>query len=1083
MTTLISTAAPAPVTIADPADLQRVMGTDFQVSPQQWDAISAPLEPAVVIAGAGSGKTALMAARVVYLVVTGQVAADQVLGLTFTTKAASELGRRIRDSLAAAGHGRGTLASDRDADEEMLEPTVATYNAYAAALLTEHGLRIGHEPDTRVMADASRYQLAVRAIARHTGRVELLSDHPETVVNYLLALEGAMSEHLVDDATVRSFQRREVAAFEAALETARARTDLVKALNTLGRREELLDLVRTYRRLKADLGLMDFSDQIALAAQLAEEHADVGRLEREKFRIVLLDEYQDTSVAQARMLRRLFSGADQRAGRGHAVTAVGDPNQAIYGWRGASVSNILGFGHDFPSTGGSPDVPTYPLTVNRRSDRRILEVANRLAAPLYAQFPQVRELEAADTAADGAVRAVVHETYAAELTWLAGEVAATHAAMPEPAWREIGVLTRDNASAADVFDALSAADIPVEIVGLQGLLRLPEVAEVVATLTLLHDLTANAALLTLLTGPRWAIGPRDLALLGRRARELAVDADATARPDLAEQLAAAVEGADPTEVSSLCDALDDPGHAGYSAPARERFALLSSELRMLRTHAGEPLLDLVRKIIDTTGIDIELASSVSPAARARRDNLDLFVKAVSEFRAIDGDVSLAALLAYLTAEDELGTGLDIATPTEADSVKLLTVHRAKGLEWDAVFCVGVCEEKFPTTRTRTQWPAGPAVLPSPLRGDAADLPQLRGHEKADLDALRVEARAHEAQEELRLGYVAFTRARHLLVVSSYLWTESRKTPLGPSPYQRAVAEALADWGLAPDRWEEKPEKGTPNPLQLGPTTARWPVTEHTAEALRRIEAAEVVRAAMAEHADGSGSEPELDMVEAAVVAEWDAELDRLLVEARRDRSSRIQVTLPSSLSATAVARLRDDPADFARDLARPMPRQPSPSARFGTRFHAWVEARFGQQDLFDPEELPGQGDRGIDSESDLAALVATFESGPFGERLPVAVEAPFALVLAGQVVRGRIDAVYADGAGFLVVDWKTNQRATADPLQLGLYRQAWAELRGIPPEQVRAAFYYVRTGEVVEPADLPDRDALERLLSIGGDSP
>jgi DNA helicase-2/ATP-dependent DNA helicase PcrA len=1074
----------ARVRIDDPADLQRVMGTDYRVSPQQWAAISAPLEPAVVIAGAGSGKTALMAARVVYLVVTGQVAADQVLGLTFTTKAASELGRRIRDSLAAAGHGRGSTAPD---DEEVLEPTVATYNAYASALLSEHGLRIGHEPDTRVMADASRYQLAARAIARHTGRVELLSDHPETVVGYLLGLEGAMSEHLVDDAGVRDFQRRERAAFEAALETARARADIEKALNTLGRREELLDLVRTYRRLKGDLGLMDFSDQIALAARLAEEHPDVGRLEREKFRIVLLDEYQDTSVAQARMLRRLFSGdaagAGTTGGRGHAVTAVGDPNQAIYGWRGASVSNILGFGHDFPAADGSPDVPTYPLTVNRRSDRRILEVANRLAAPLYAQFPQVRELEPADDAGAGAVGAIVHETYAAELAWLAEQVVATHATMTEPSWREIGVLTRDNASAADVFDALTAADVPVEIVGLQGLLRLPEVAEVVATLTLLHDLTANAALLTLLTGPRWAIGPRDLALLGRRARALAVDADAPTQQDLADQLAAAVDGADPTEVSSLCDALDDPGEARYSDAARERFALLSSELRMLRTHVGEPLLDLVRKIVDTTGIDVELASSVSPAARARRDNLDLFVKAVAEFRAVDGAVSLAALLAYLTAEDEMGTGLDIATPSEADSVKLLTVHRAKGLEWDAVFCVGVCEERFPTTRTRTLWPNGPAVLPSPLRGDAADLPQLRGHEKADLDALKVASRTHEAQEELRLGYVAFTRARHLLWVSSYVWNESRKTPLGPSPYQVAVVEALRGWGLEPARWEEKPEKGTANPLQLGAVSAPWPVTEHTAEALRRLDAAEVVREAMARLADDALAEPELDMVEAAVVADWDGELDRLLAEARRDRSDRVEVPLPSSLSATAVARLRDDPDDFARDLARPMPRQPSPAARFGTRFHAWVEARFGQQDLFDPEDLPGRGDRGIDSESDLAALIATFESGPFAERAPVAVEAPFALVVGGQAVRGRIDAVYADRVdgedGFLVVDWKTNQRASADALQLGLYRQAWADLHGVPVERVRAAFYYVRTGEVVEPGDLPGRDEIEALLTGG----
>ncbi|HET9761794.1 MAG TPA: UvrD-helicase domain-containing protein, partial [Nocardioidaceae bacterium] len=132
--------APAPVTIASPADLRRVMQADFEVSDEQWAAIRAPLEPCVVIAGAGSGKTSLMAARVVYLVATGLVQPDQVLGLTFTTKAAAELRTRVRDALAAAGHGRGALL---DPDEELAEPTVATYNAYAAGLLTEHGLRIG----------------------------------------------------------------------------------------------------------------------------------------------------------------------------------------------------------------------------------------------------------------------------------------------------------------------------------------------------------------------------------------------------------------------------------------------------------------------------------------------------------------------------------------------------------------------------------------------------------------------------------------------------------------------------------------------------------------------------------------------------------------------------------------------------------------------------------------------------------------------------------------------------------------------------------------------------------------------------
>jgi DNA helicase-2/ATP-dependent DNA helicase PcrA len=116
-------------------------------------------------------------------------------------------------------------------------------------------------------------------------------------------------------------------------------------------------------------------------------------------------------------------------------------------------------------------------------------------------------------------------------------------------------------------------------------------------------------------------------------------------------------------------------------------------------------------------------------------------------------------------------------------------------------------------------------------------------------------------------------------------------------------------------------------------------------------------------------------------------------------------------------------------------------------------------------------------------VVKRFEDGPFADRVPLQVEAPFALVLAGQVVRGRIDAVYAErdpatGAdGYLVVDWKTNQLETADPLQLALYRLAWAELTGVAPERVRAVFHYVRTGRTVEPRDLPGRAELEELLS------
>ncbi|MBB3043304.1 ATP-dependent DNA helicase [Nocardioides soli] len=1064
--------------IRTPDELAAVMGTPYSPSAQQWAAISAPLAPAVVIAGAGSGKTTLMAARVVYLVVTGQVRPDEVLGLTFTTKAASELRHRIRGALEAAG------ALDEPADledgEDVLEPTVATYNAYAAGLLTDHGLRIGHEPDTRVITDAARYQLGARAVDRFTGEIRHLTDHPATVIQNLLALDSAMSEHLVGPDRVRELDAEARAGFERALAEEVAgknrvtyREAVEKAIFAIDRRAELLELVASYRRLKRDLGLMDFSDQIELGARLAAEQPDVGEHERARFKVVLLDEYQDTSVAQAVMLSRLFSG-------GHPVTAVGDPNQAIYGWRGASVSNILGFAETFPAADGGA-VPTYPLTVNRRSDARILEVANRLAEPLYERFGQVEPLVAKPDADRGEVTTRVFTTHADELAWLADAVRAAHDPDVEGGWARIGVLTRDNAHAEDVFDALTGAGIPVEIVGLSGLLRLPEVAEVVATLHLLHDVTANASLLTLLTGPRWVIGPRDLRLLSQRALEIAGRRGRGATPEsITDHLLDIADGIDPAELPSLDDALAAPGELAYSAEALERFALLSAELRMLRTYVGEPLLDIVRRIIDTSGTDVELASAVSPAAAARRDNLDLFVKAVADFQAVDGDVTLPALLAYLTAEDDQGNGLDVATPTEADSVKLLTVHRAKGLEWDSVFLVGVCETRFPSNRSRTLWTSSPAILPAPLRGDAHDLPQLAGYDKAALDAYRAATREHDAEEELRLGYVAFTRAARRLAVTSYLWSP-RATPFGPSVYQAVVRDQLEAWGEPTTGWQDKPVKGDPNPYDAVDPSRPWPPTGTGREAALRIEAARRVR-----EVDPAAADAGLDMIEAAQVAEWDAELDRLVGEARAERSSDLAVPLPSSLSATALGRLRDDPEEFARELARPMPRPPSSAARFGTRFHAWVEARFGQQDLFDYGDLPGRGDAGIDDDADLKELIATFESGPFATRTPLQVEAPFALVLrgtdgGGQVVRGRIDAVYAEDDGtFLLVDWKTGRAAGADPLQLGVYRLAWAELHGVPLESVRVAFYHVRTGEVVEPGDLPDRQALEALLTTAG---
>ncbi len=1048
------------------------MGIDF--SDQQMAAITAPLQPGVIVAGAGSGKTTVMAARVVWLVATGRAEADEILGLTFTNKAAAELGHRIRRSLVDAGLLRrpGTLVEA--ADEEPLEPTVLTYHAYAARLLAEHGLRIGHEPDTRLIADASRFQLAARAIRRHTGPVEHLSTSVATSVSGLLALDAELSEHLVSPDALRRFQAVETPLWQVAKQT----LSVKNVLSTLAKRAELLAFVESYRRLKHELGVMDFSDQMALGAYLAEFRPEVSTSEREQFKVVLLDEYQDTSVAQARLLRGLFSGDSASTGLGHPVTAVGDPCQAIYGWRGASVANIGQFLDDFPPPADTVTPAPYPLSVNRRSPQRILRTANVLAADLYSVHAGAETLAPAAAARDGVVRAAVLETHDDELGFLAREVPAAHAAMQVPTWSQIGVLVRDNKTAGDVHDVLVGAGVPVEVVGLSGLLSMPEVAEVVATLQVVHDVTANASLLTLLSGPRWAIGVRDLALLGERAQRLAFQ-QAADPDDVSAALEQAVAGVDPADVVSLLEALEDLGQLPYSGQAIERFTSLAREIRVLRRFVGEPLLDLVRRVIDVTGLEVELASSTSAVAASRRDNLAAFLDAVASFAGIDGDASLPGLLAYLKAEEEYAQGLALAIPTEANSVKLLTVHRAKGLEWDVVFVPGMCTKVFPSAQGRSRWPTGMTKLPSPLRGDAADLPAVAERTNQGLKQFVDDSKAAELREECRLAYVAVTRPRRELVVSCHWWGPEQKLPRGPSLFMDDILATMHTWGDRPEVDTPRPDDDADNPANRSLDRHPWPAEAGADEVAKRRAAATLVEEARTAGSATAAREAddELMLDELTRVDQWDLEIARLVEEARFSRADEIVVRLPEQMSATTLLHLNDDPAGLARQLARPMPRKPSPSAHFGTRFHAWVEAHIGRPTLLDPEELPGRGDIDISGDDDLAALMEAFRAGPFGERTPHQVEAAFSLVLGGQVVRGRIDAVYETPTGFLVVDWKTNQRQDADPLQLAVYRLAWAELVGVEVEQVTAAFYYVRSGDVVSPVDLPGRVELEQLVT------
>ncbi|NUK75586.1 ATP-dependent helicase, partial [Streptomyces lunaelactis] len=819
--------------ITDPEQLNELLGIPF--TPEQTACITAPPAPQVIVAGAGSGKTTVMAARVVWLVGTGQVAPEQVLGLTFTNKAAGELAERVRKALVRAG------VTDPDAidpDNPPGEPRISTYHAFAGQLLTDHGLRIGLEPTARLLADATRYQLAARVLREAPGPYPSLTRSFPSLVSDLLALDAELAEHLV--------RPEQLAAYDAellrTLQSARlSNAELRKVPEAAAARRELLELTVRYREAKRARDLLDFGDQIALSAELALTRPEVGTILRDEFRVVLLDEYQDTSVAQRLLLSGLFG-----QGAGHPVTAVGDPCQAIYGWRGASVANL----DDFPAHFAYPDdrlATRFSLSENRRSGGRLLHLANGMAAPLRAMHHGVEALRPAPGAErDGMVRCALLPTHAEEIEWLADSIAHLVRTGKEPG--EIAVLCRTAGDFPEIQGALVARDVPVEVVGLSGLLHLPEIADLVAVCEVLQDPGANASLVRLLTGPRWRIGPRDLALLGRRARLLVHRTPADGKdPD--ERLAAAVEGTDPAEVISLADALDtflesaggeDDG-LPFSAEARIRFARLAAELRDLRRSLADPLMDVLHRVLATTGLEVELSASPHALAARRRETLANFLDTAAGFAALDGEASLLAFLAFLRTAAQYEKGLDNALPGGENTVKVLTAHKSKGLEWDVVAVPGLVTKHFPNDQAREAWTSQSKVLPHALRGDAATLPDVPSWDAKGLKAFKDSMKDHQHTEELRLGYVTFTRPRSLLLGSGHWWGPTQKRRRGPSAFLRALYDHCAEGFGEIEVWADEPEEDAENPsLRETAGDQAWPLPLDATSLSRRREAADKV---------------------------------------------------------------------------------------------------------------------------------------------------------------------------------------------------------------------------------------------------
>jgi DNA helicase-2/ATP-dependent DNA helicase PcrA len=1044
-----------------------------------------PRGQSIVVAGAGSGKTETMANRVVWMLANGHVAVPEVLGLTFTRKAAGELAERVRERVAQ-------LVAEGIADvslDPLESASVGTYNAFASSIYREHAMLIGREPDAAVLGEASAWQLARSVVAASDDpRLVELDASLDRVTGAVLSLSRALAENVADSRDVRAMARDFLAMEGLPIDAPRKRTDFasfVDALGVVDALPPLLDLADAYAAAKQARGYVEFSDQVALALAICERHPAVVDAHRERYRTVLLDEYQDTSVVQTRLLATLFGG--------QSVMAVGDPDQSIYGWRGASSANLARFGRDFARGG---EAAVYDLSTSWRNPRIVLDAANALIRPLDAGIPKAA-LSASPFAGSGRIDVSWSETIEEEAEQVAAWFVARLRRGADGAVPSGALLCRTFADVGIFTAALRAREVPVHVLGMAGLLDQPVIADLVCVLRVLHDPTAGSELIRVLGGARWRIGAADLAALRGLARWLA-DRDLAAQrlaDDIRQGLRASIA---PDESPSIVDALDflltapdtHSALASFSETGLARMRRAGAQLQSLRRRAGLGLVDFVSLVQQELLLDIEVAANAEQ--RLGGPSLEAFDDLLSGFVDVSEHPTLGAFLAWLTEAEQRDRLAPRHDEPEPGAVQVLSIHGSKGLEWDVVAIPRMVEAELPSKpRSAKGWLAF-GELPNEFKGDRDELPELqwRGvQSQAEFDeaasAFADENRARHADEERRLAYVALTRTRSELLLSGSWWS-TQKAPRGPSPFLRELAQAgvLDLSGLpAVPAAESNPREGAVAPL-------RWPLDPLGARR-RAVEAAAAAVREAARRPSGAGIGPQL------------AEQLRLLLEERRRRfEGPASPEIPARVPASRFKDYVDDPAAVAAALRRPMPLRPFRATRIGTLFHEWVEHRStGAIEAAAIDELEfelggatrletGASEMIADAAPEhLRALQATFAASEWGGRRPIAVELELHLPIGANVFVCKLDAVYevpegselaARGIRYQVVDWKTGKAPVSardlelKQTQLALYRLAYASWAGIEPEVVDAVFYFVEDDRVIRPDELYDEAALRR---------
>lgn len=949
-----------------------------------------------VRAGAGTGKTTTVALVISNLVGNHGIAPERILGMTFTNKAAAELAERVTEFLPE------TVDPARQVE-------VHTYHGFAAQVLAEYGALAGVDTRSGVITPTFARQL-IRDVFFHKSHDHLDMTYRGTL-DRVRKLSDQLGDHLLGP------------------------EDVIRASAIHGgdevwaERVEMAETLVAYNTAKRHLRVVDYSDLVTISTRLLQENPGLAAAIRDRYLALVLDEYQDTNPAQRVLITTIF-------GDGFPVIAVGDEDQTIYEWRGASAQNFEEFIDHFPTREGEVAHDTS-LTLNRRSGAGILEIANEIRRRAN---PDSEPLQAAEDL-DTEVVTYWGQDALAEAEWIARQFEALHE--QGTSWSDMAVLFRKNKDFPIVVDVFGRHDIPLEVANVGGLLSVPEISLLRAWLSVLQNPQDSTALAQILFGSGYRLGIADLAVLTRW-----LTANTPEDPDSEDP-----EPITLVEAIEVSDQID-----GLAPEARRRIDRFHDIYRHLLVETqGRSLAETCRLILDRTRAwqDIE-ALPPNPRLTARL-NIYRFLDLADDWSPLSGRPSVAAFLDYLdTMEEEPAEELDSARLSGEDAVTLVTVHRAKGLEWENVAIPAVFEGNFPS---------GPVggypdplrfahQLPVELRLDStvADLPDEDNERKVFL-------RDRHFAQEWRVAYVAATRAKRRLFVSGAYWyglPDPRVTPARPSPlfeivesHPHSLDGGHAEVGPRPEILRALEVTTDPDPLFAG----GWQAALRMA-----IEEPEKLDELAAEHHVSDEYH--------RIAAEWDERLfvlDDLTPADNGDKQP--------TVSVTGLVTYAQCPKRYYWSEVDPLPRRRNLAATKGNEIHRRIELHqrghvpFDELEpgLYDAVDEPGEGETGG---------YQAYESSRFASQSAAFIEAPFGVQLEnGFTIRGRIDAIYVEGGRWEVVDFKSGRRRD-DPsrmVQLEAYAVAVSDVgfAETKPETIEVTFAYLGGGldEMTTPAD------------------